>query len=712
MASSINPGVYSTGKLTIQKAATRKNLSTDMKVGRKNVFDYSDSAISDGSTDARAAILAANAEGPVYLPPGNYAVASNMTLTNNIKFEPGAKLKPASGVVVTLDGSYTAEDTQYVFDISAGGSFVINARSYVTTKHFGALGDNVADDTSETNAAINSGAKEIYITSGQYKITGSLNCTTSPAGRLIRGSGVQTQLNCTVSGKCIFDCTGNTFQQFENFWIRGETAAEPDAAFLFARKTGNGTAGLHKLRNIQIVGDWEKAGIVSISSEVNTYDNVYVDNASTTANSKAICITEQNDFSVTTDFETFPVTFSGGNTVHKFIGGVFNVASTTGIQIHLDTVRDASFIGSFFSPGGQYGFQINACEAITVTSATSEWGGDYGFRITSTLKNSVFQGEFNKGVYGADSSTITNCQFNGTFVGTPGISVYDMHDSIVSMQGFDLTIRNLGYGNKVLGAKANIAGTTISLPSTQDANSVEKLILCGDGKYRGYHDHYTGTKSRFVTHFLKYKGLQAVTQAPTFASSLTPAIDSGTTYAVVLTGNLTVNDFNYGDYQPGATEEGDGLEFVFIFVQDGTGGRTVTLPGGWKTNFELNTLPNAVNVVTIKYSAVASAWVQVAFESYPIQPLNSTSLGTGTKVYNFNDGLGHHRNLIVTGAIALQFNATKAGYYTVVIEQDGTGGHAVTYATTMKGTAPTINTAASEKTIIPIFYDGATWFHV
>ena len=114
-----NPGIRIDGKLNNPKAATRKNLSTDMKVGRQNVFDYTDSAVSDGSTDARAAILAADAVGPVILPPGTYAIASNMTLTNKITFDPGAKLKPANGITVTLNDGYVAEDTQHVFDISA-----------------------------------------------------------------------------------------------------------------------------------------------------------------------------------------------------------------------------------------------------------------------------------------------------------------------------------------------------------------------------------------------------------------------------------------------------------------------------------------------------------------------------------------------------------------------------------------------------------------
>ena len=115
--------------------------------------------------------------------------------------------------------------------------------------------------------------------------------------------------------------------------------------------------------------------------------------------------------------------------------------------------------------------------------------------------------------------------------------------------------------------------------------------------------------------------------------------------------------------------------------------------------------------VTTKY--VNSTLVVTSYDTSPTITVESNgSLGSGTQVFNFDNLNGHFQSVTATGAIALQFVATKAGYYTAVVAMDGTGGHTITYATTVKGTAPTINTTASEKTIIPLFYDGATWFHV
>lgn len=88
------------------------------------------------------------------------------------------------------------------------------------------------------------------------------------------------------------------------------------------------------------------------------------------------------------------------------------------------------------------------------------------------------------------------------------------------------------------------------------------------------------------------------------------------------------------------------------------------------------------------------------------------SLGTGTQTMAFGNGAGHGKMLEVTGDVSLAFTADTPGTYFAVIAQDGTGSHAVTYSTTVVGTAPSIDTAANAKTLIPLLYDGTAWFHL
>ena len=90
-----------------------------------SVLDFNDAA-GDGATDARAAIVAAMASGVYNFPPGTYRITANLTLTGNFSFSPGAVLRPASGVTVTIAGLLMA-DRHRIFDTSGGGTIVAAA---------------------------------------------------------------------------------------------------------------------------------------------------------------------------------------------------------------------------------------------------------------------------------------------------------------------------------------------------------------------------------------------------------------------------------------------------------------------------------------------------------------------------------------------------------------------------------------------------------
>lgn len=157
MTTNIVPGVTTSGKLFANRDTVKQNLTEDLNFGRRNIRHYSNSNIADGTTNARTALAAADAEGPVVLPPGTYAIASNITLTNNVLLEPGARLKPANGVTVTLNGGFDASEYQHVFDISDGGSIRCTTGQVLYPDQFGAKRDNATDATAAVNAALASG---------------------------------------------------------------------------------------------------------------------------------------------------------------------------------------------------------------------------------------------------------------------------------------------------------------------------------------------------------------------------------------------------------------------------------------------------------------------------------------------------------------------------------------------------------------------------
>jgi len=83
-------------------------------------------AVSNGTTDDRAAIALADAAGAFVFTAGAYKIASNLTIANNVRFEPGASIVVPTGVTVTFSGYVDAWVAQ-IFQCSGTGKVVLNA---------------------------------------------------------------------------------------------------------------------------------------------------------------------------------------------------------------------------------------------------------------------------------------------------------------------------------------------------------------------------------------------------------------------------------------------------------------------------------------------------------------------------------------------------------------------------------------------------------
>jgi hypothetical protein len=90
--------------------------------GIPSVLDYNANG-NNGAEDAAFAITTAAAAGVYRFPPGVYRIASNITLTGYIYLMPGARLRPTSGVTITIAGLIIA-GRHRIFDTSQGGTFV------------------------------------------------------------------------------------------------------------------------------------------------------------------------------------------------------------------------------------------------------------------------------------------------------------------------------------------------------------------------------------------------------------------------------------------------------------------------------------------------------------------------------------------------------------------------------------------------------------
>ena len=84
---------------------------------------------------------------------GAYLIASNYTLNRRVQFEYGARFKIANGFNLHLAAGYVAEPTQWVFDISDGGTVTVDNMPGVSVAHWGAVPDYVASPAAGTNSS-------------------------------------------------------------------------------------------------------------------------------------------------------------------------------------------------------------------------------------------------------------------------------------------------------------------------------------------------------------------------------------------------------------------------------------------------------------------------------------------------------------------------------------------------------------------------------
>ncbi len=156
------------------------------EIGIDNRYDVRiDGATGDGTTDDRANVNTANTNAgsktlnfaPLTGGAATYRISSNIAFTTDVFIEKGAQISADVGVTVTFSSSFRAGNYQV---LSGDGTFVFAAGSceYVVPQWWGAVGDGVADDTSELQAALTAAelaVRKVFLPAGSYLTSSALS---------------------------------------------------------------------------------------------------------------------------------------------------------------------------------------------------------------------------------------------------------------------------------------------------------------------------------------------------------------------------------------------------------------------------------------------------------------------------------------------------------------------------------------------------------
>lgn len=345
------------------------------------------------------------------------------------------------------------------YDLKNGGTTptgavnrAINEKLYerISVKDFGAIGDNIADDTvafqnaiaySKTLAVTNGGAK-LYIPAGNYKISSALDFTMT-YGFVVEGDGPATILRFNGVNTVCIDMTASYDMSFRDFTLAVSTGA-PDAGILMARGISQECSNNFFLR-VEMFGGFNKAVIYNYCSEGFYMYDCLLSNVTPSG----CAYLDTGDNLGTNEGITSPFTTIGSgaysNTLKYFYTSEFASTATTGVN---DAIRLR----------GLADFAFDGCFIVNALSATPSRSGVY---IDITGNVDVARGSFTNfrfeggrqpghGFYVEGSNqTILNIDIHDGVIDTPGSMLYCPTGKISGLNWYGI------YGNNGLAVTVN-----------------------------------------------------------------------------------------------------------------------------------------------------------------------------------------------------------------------------------------------------------------
>lgn len=444
----------------------------------------------------------------------------------------------------------------------------------------------------------------VLIPRGNFRCDTPLDCT-GPLGLCIIGLGWESRIVSRCTGKTTFDTVGNYACTFSNFSVRGSQTGVPSSAFLSARTTGNGSAGLHHFDRIITDGHFADAARMSVSSEVNTYTDCRFDNSAN--GGWGVAILAQNDFGVTSDYAAIASPQVGGNTEHFFSNCVVEGFSSDGT-------------GGCFIVKDSFGFK---CSNLFMTAGSGTGNAECGIRLQGgitnmcltglggelataahgivvaagcTLAGSHISGSIYNDIYGADTSVMQTTSFSGYFAAASyPIDAYDLNNCTLSTTTLGWRARNSQTGNIML---STAAAASISNSASAQGGFFPEVEAGGDGvtRYRMRMD--LGTASRTLTRQLSSYLMQTrmkVYHAPLSSGTFTPdPRTDGGVYFIEVDRAVTINAPT--GFSINAASGDAGCRLSFVFLQNTAD--TVTFNAVYKKNWTQDTTIGRYNTIS------------------------------------------------------------------------------------------------------------------
>ncbi len=344
-----------------------------------------------------------------------------------------------SGPSVTL----TAADFGSISQSAADARYVRRDFFWTNVKNYGALGDNVADDTSAINAAIAACpvGGTVYFPPGAYRTSATI---TPPPGKTLMGTHTNLML---VPGLYDPNCSIKPLAGFTG-----------DAVFKFLDQATGGysaISGEHRILNLMIDGSAAPAGVDGIQAKGNI-QNIGL---------RDVTIKECTGNGI----------FTGSNAgAYPYSWRMFRVmldnndAHGMSVQQMTDlTMVDCQAIGN-----GANGFVLNNIANSQLSTCRAEWNGNHGYYLTGSWGTGTGSGGMQMSNCGTDRNG-----FHGVYIDATGNAPIVISNLMTRRDG-----RNGGTGG---GGYAGLAANAATVP-----------VIIGDWiNYPGVDDGGAGTNS-------------------------------------------------------------------------------------------------------------------------------------------------------------------------------------------------------------------------